>query len=246
MLEIKNPAEKTLEIVSTHRDRFLLVGSYGRAALVGDNISNLTALYGRSKRFQDVDTLDTTGHLRTMSQVPGGAVLDNLLTLQYRPLDDSTWGLFDRHAPDDPALVSVDASYLPIVDIDLPDIGTIRTFGPEGHLMLSHSLDYMRPYVKHSDQVTRIHEMFDYEGSVVDQAITEYTAKMLERHPVSGIYARAAKSVFGIAPGLSLAISDGLAGSVIRTLRRSNSASALIPELDTHTLYTEASTNLEV
>jgi hypothetical protein len=222
MPELHPSITETLKIVEKNNNRFLLVGSYGRAALLGDDIAALSAQYGASKRFQDIDVLDLEGTLRSKYTVPGAADFDTLLTSQYRPLNENSWGLFDRHLNDASPLVTIDARHIPTTEVDIPGLGTIQTFDSHGQLMMTHALDHMRLYAKHNAQVKRLMAMTDYTGSEADQAATEYVAKMREIHPIKGVYPKIAQQVFKYTPRLAVAISDSSLGLAVRVIRNSN------------------------
>ncbi|HEY8992794.1 MAG TPA: hypothetical protein VIM37_03005 [Candidatus Microsaccharimonas sp.] len=219
MSEIHPSVHHTLEILAQEK-RFLLVGSYGRAAILGDNIAQISQKFGRAHRFQDIDVLDTAGSLQESYSVLGGAVLDCLLTKQFRPVDVSMWGLFDRLRPQDSPLVTLSSLPFEPTPLTLDGIGTINLLPPHGQLMIGHALEYQRPYSKHTEQVSRLLEGSGYIGSEADQAMHEYTEKMKERYPISGsFYSRVASSVYTNTPTLAVAISDSGIGNIVRRIR---------------------------
>lgn len=135
-----------------------------------------------------MDFIDNTGQLRVKYAIPGGADFDAQPTQQVRPIDETSWGLFDKYGHDETPLVIVDADLLPIQEIAVNQLGVIKTFGPNGHLALTHLIDYYQAFPKHSDQVERLLERSTYHGSGLDEAMTEYTAKMKEKYQKRSLY----------------------------------------------------------
>jgi len=222
MPEIHPSVKRTFEILAQEK-RFLLVGSYGRAALLGDDIAQISQNFGTSHRFQDVDVLDATGELQESYSVIGGAALDCLLTKQFRPLNDEVWGLYDRVHPEGEPLVTLSSTPFDPQPVKIDGTGTINLVPLHGQLMIGHALEYQRPYAKHADQISRLLEDSGYIGSEADQAMNEYTAKMRERYPLSrSIYGRVARNIYTRTPSLAIMISDSKIGSLVRGVRGTN------------------------
>lgn len=198
----------TLEYAHTQHDRFLLVGSYGRAAVLGDDLAEHASSFGQGRRFQDVDFIDTSGALLRKYRVPGGADFDSQLTKQVRPIDDDTWGLFDTYTSDEPPLVVVGAEQFVTQEIPIDTIGLIQTFGPNGQLALTHLIDFYRPFMKHSEQVKLLLEKSTYQGSDLEQAMDEYTAKMKEKYRTRTLYRLLQLAVATATPKQTLALSN--------------------------------------
>ena len=222
MTEFHPSVKQTFEILASEK-RFLLVGSYGRAALLGDDIARVSQNFGRSHRFQDVDVLDTSGKLQDSYLVTGGATLDCLLTKQFRPVDESSWGLFDRLHPNDEPLVTLSSLPFTPVAREVEGVGIINMLPLHGQLMIGHALEYQRPYAKHANQVSRLLEDSGYVGSEADQAMSEYTNKMKERYPMSqSVYGRVARSIYARTPSLAVMLSDSNFGNIVRGIRGTN------------------------
>jgi hypothetical protein len=209
-------------------ERFVVVGSVGRAAVLGRTLADLHD----GNRFRDIDAIDRLGILTGKYALASGAALDCGLADTIHPLSGSSvlWGAFDTLTRNsDEPIVTFHARALGLHKIQTADQPPIALLTPDacGHLGMAAMCTLgVGPLAKHHKQfrelAARRGELCSgCQADELEAAATEYCAKLserLKRHPLSP-YARLRRQIFTHAPWAARHIVDGRVGALIRNIR---------------------------
>jgi hypothetical protein len=217
-------------------ERFVLAGSFGRAAILGD-ANFLGSVYGAES---DVDLIDPQGSIRGCYPLENATKIDLHSTkwLHREQTASSRWGLYDPH--DDPAasaLVNLNDEWLGIEKRKLPFLpGTeMATFGPCAQVALYGLFEYKTLLnVKHRDQLrrlrqdTHLHQVPVCSCVELQNSFAEYKTKMRQRYPIGP----AETAYLGVRAAVGLVSPAGLGRlqqtNIGRALRRHRKGAAKV------------------
>lgn len=222
--------QESLEVLSDQSagQRFILAGSFGRAAILGD--STFPALHGSTER--DVDVIDTDGRAYDKYEFSDASPVDCLLTRSIHPIAGTTdWGLYDRHELEAGAIVTIPSELLGIHDVELPfapGFG-LATFNACMHVALRDANPEVPiKNMRHASQYRRIAKSLMHGGpdncSCVElgQVFGEYRADLREKYPHSvpeRVYVASRSLLRMAAPNTFHSLSAGRLGHAVQRFR---------------------------
>lgn len=212
---MKISTREMLEFASTHRDRFVLCGSFGRAAVLGDNLSEMSH---HPTSFKDVDLVDTQGKLQCKYSLQEGGILDFFMSASMRPTNgNERWGLFDELSNDPVPLVTFPERLLELETIQSGDF-TFTIPSARAQLSLASFKDHTHAYRKHPEQKARLSETVQPSPKFAE-VLDVYDTAMQERIAAASPYVRIRRQLFRSLPGVAEAISNSSFGEMLRKQR---------------------------
>lgn len=210
-------------------ERFVLAGSLGRAALLGDEDF---PLFDASNEVRDVDVIDSRGSMSERYIFSDAATIDSLLTQRIRPIDQAggEWGLYDPKASNasvDPE-ITIPSDLLGIHQIELPFARGIRllTFDACGHTVLTKVCsNTLGTYRKHSEQISQL-EQHSHDSSCrcveLESLVHDYHAELKSKNPPTlreRMYFKARGIARSQAPVLFAQLQQTKIGELVREAR---------------------------
>jgi hypothetical protein len=185
MAEVIDNLRRSLDALgaTVGSDRFVLYGSYGRAALLGESIDPNKA----DGTPRDLDVIDTYNRLRYLYRDESAVPIDAQFTNHLRPITPRSkeWGLYTGQGDNEPAIV-VDAELLGLHMAPLPfaEGYSMPIFNACGQLALLRIWDaQLGPYRKHAPQVAQLKKHTELQPARVcscpelQRALDSYTAE---------------------------------------------------------------------